>query len=179
MRLRPSLISGNPADKPRGHLRKRETREVLERAGRVVSGMRVRLVARFCLWQNDMWRRGRDSNPRWAFNPYSLSRGAPSATRPPLHRGCRKTTTLYDTLKSIVRIEKTRGFALNGALGGIRTPDHLVRSQVLYPTELPARNERGIIVWSKKTRQPAFIEGGRLLPGFQCFDFRKQEQPTN
>jgi hypothetical protein len=30
------------------------------------------------------WRRERDSNPRWAFNPYSLSRGAPSATRPPL-----------------------------------------------------------------------------------------------
>ncbi len=31
-----------------------------------------------------VWRRERDSNPRWAFNPYSLSRGAPSATRPPL-----------------------------------------------------------------------------------------------
>ena len=30
------------------------------------------------------WRRGRDSNPRWAFDPYSLSRGAPSAARPPL-----------------------------------------------------------------------------------------------
>ena len=30
------------------------------------------------------WRRERDSNPRWAFDPYSLSRGAPSATRPPL-----------------------------------------------------------------------------------------------
>jgi hypothetical protein len=27
---------------------------------------------------------------------------------------------------------------LNGALGEIRTPDHLVRSQVLYPTELRA-----------------------------------------
>ena len=30
------------------------------------------------------WRRGRDSNPRWNFVPYSLSRGAPSTTRPPL-----------------------------------------------------------------------------------------------
>lgn len=29
----------------------------------------------------------------------------------------------------------------NGALGRIRTPDLLVRSQVLYPTELPAREE--------------------------------------
>ncbi len=31
-----------------------------------------------------IWRRERDSNPRWAFNPYSLSRGAPSAARPSL-----------------------------------------------------------------------------------------------
>ncbi len=29
----------------------------------------------------------------------------------------------------------------NGALGGSRTPDRLVRSQVLYPAELPARLE--------------------------------------
>ena len=27
----------------------------------------------------------------------------------------------------------------NGALGRIRTPDPLIRSQVLYPAELPAR----------------------------------------
>src|SRR6266403_4972626 len=33
------------------------------------------------------WRRGRDSNPRWAFDPYALSRGAPSTTRPPLRTG--------------------------------------------------------------------------------------------
>jgi hypothetical protein len=30
------------------------------------------------------WRRERDSNPRYAINVYTLSRGAPSATRPPL-----------------------------------------------------------------------------------------------
>jgi site-specific DNA recombinase len=30
------------------------------------------------------WRRGWDSNPREPFEPYSLSRGAPSTTRPPL-----------------------------------------------------------------------------------------------
>jgi hypothetical protein len=29
----------------------------------------------------------------------------------------------------------------NGAPGEIRTPDHLVRSQVLYPTELRAQKE--------------------------------------
>ncbi len=34
-----------------------------------------------------LWRRGRDSNPRRAFNPYSLSRGALSTTQPPLRLG--------------------------------------------------------------------------------------------
>ncbi len=33
----------------------------------------------------------------------------------------------------------------HGALGGSRTPDLLVRSQALYPTELPARDEGRII----------------------------------
>src|ERR1700730_11157652 len=33
------------------------------------------------------WRRERDSNPRWAFGPYALSRGAPSTTRPSLRYG--------------------------------------------------------------------------------------------
>ena len=32
------------------------------------------------------WRRRRDSNPRYAINVYTLSRGAPSATRPLLHK---------------------------------------------------------------------------------------------
>ncbi len=50
---------------------------------------------------------------------YSLSRGAPSASRPP-HR-----------ISSLKRY---------GALGRIRTFDRLVRSQVLYPAELRARN---------------------------------------
>lgn len=35
------------------------------------------------------WRRGRDSNPRYRVRVYSLSRGAPSATRPPLRKGAR------------------------------------------------------------------------------------------
>ena len=37
------------------------------------------------------WRRGRDSNPRYAINVYTLSRRAPSATRTPLQfgRSCR------------------------------------------------------------------------------------------
>ena len=46
-----------------------------------IPGAGTRICYRF-LWQK--WRRGRDSNPRWGISPYSLSRGAPSATRPPL-----------------------------------------------------------------------------------------------
>jgi integrase len=34
-----------------------------------------------------IWRRERDSNPRRAFDPYTLSRGAPSTTRPSLRLG--------------------------------------------------------------------------------------------
>ena len=34
--------------------------------------------------ENVNWRRERDSNPRRAFDPYTLSRGAPSTTRPSL-----------------------------------------------------------------------------------------------
>ncbi len=37
--------------------------------------------------------------------------------------------------------EATDPFILFGALGEIRTPDRLVRSQVLYPAELQARNQ--------------------------------------
>ena len=43
----------------------------------------------------ERWRRGRDSNPRRAFNPYSLSRGALSTTQPPLR-------TLYSGRSSVV-----------------------------------------------------------------------------
>jgi hypothetical protein len=33
-----------------------------------------------------VWRRERDSNPRYAINVYTLSRRAPSTARPPLRR---------------------------------------------------------------------------------------------
>src|SRR5262245_59116410 len=38
-----------------------------------------------------------------------------------------------------------------GAAGGIRTPDHLVRSQVLYPTELRPRGGADSTVFSAKS----------------------------
>src|SRR5689334_20902685 len=34
-----------------------------------------------------LWRTGRDSNPRTAINRYTLSRRAPSTTRPPVRKG--------------------------------------------------------------------------------------------
>ena len=34
------------------------------------------------------WRRGRDSNPRYAINVYTLSRRATSTTHPPLRMAC-------------------------------------------------------------------------------------------
>jgi hypothetical protein len=52
--------------------------ESRQRAPRARNGARRRIhTARY-------WRRERDSNPRRAFGPYALSRGAPSTTRPSL-----------------------------------------------------------------------------------------------
>jgi hypothetical protein len=48
-------------------------------------------------------------------------------------------------IQGIVLNRDTKGEQNNGALGGSRTPDLLVRSQALYPTELPARDEGRII----------------------------------
>ena len=43
----------------------------------------------------------------------------------------------------------------NGAPRGIRTPDHLIRSQVLYPAELPVRYLR--TNYSFEYKQEIFI----------------------
>src|SRR3972149_6989041 len=44
------------------------------------------------IWSS-RWRRERDSNPRWSFAPYTLSRGAPSTARPSLRIGCAPENT--------------------------------------------------------------------------------------
>ncbi len=50
-------------------------------------------------------------------------------------------TKIADIKKSPIVIRQAINLVdyANGALGEIRTPDPLVRSQVLYPTELQAR----------------------------------------
>ena len=53
-------------------------------------------------------------------------------------------------LKNPVLLGVITGFLNNGALGRIRTFDRLVRSQVLYPAELRARNVLCIDVPSKR-----------------------------
>ena len=72
------------------------------------------------------WRSGWDSNPRRAFDPYTLSRRAPSTTRPPL-RGRAASTPLAATQKCARRgkppgaVEGTHGRrrrALTAAAGG-------------------------------------------------------------
>ena len=50
-----------------------------------------RMILTFQYLISDMWRRKRDSNPRWGIRPYSLSRGAPSAVRPSLRAEDRST----------------------------------------------------------------------------------------
>ena len=45
------------------------------------------LVATSSLFVGKGWRRGWDSNPRYAINVYRFSRPAPSTTRPPLRKG--------------------------------------------------------------------------------------------
>src|SRR5690242_10910342 len=42
----------------------------------------------------------------------------------------------------------------NGAPGEIRTPDHLVRSQVLYPAELRARGSKRARILSQRISAP-------------------------
>src|SRR5206468_584016 len=46
-----------------------------------------------CSNRRKTWRRERDSNPRRAFDPYTLSRGAPSTTRPSLRLGGKAYTS--------------------------------------------------------------------------------------
>ena len=48
-----------------------------------------------------IWRRERDSNPRYAINVYTLSRRAPSATRTPL----RNRATSYQVSVHLARVQ--------------------------------------------------------------------------
>ena len=49
-----------------------------------------------------------------------------------------------------------RGGLFIGAPGGIRTPDHLVRSQVLYPAELQAHNSVKFLLTPRSYRSALY-----------------------
>ena len=49
---------------------------------------------------------------------------------------------MLDTGPQDAKVSKK--FGIYGGLGRIRTPDPLIRSQVLYPTELPIRVKRDV-----------------------------------
>src|SRR5438309_11740625 len=67
-----------------GHLPRHIILLVVGPAGEPNVGSRGPLDDRGCGLRGGCWRSGRDSNPRYGFAVYSLSRRAPSTTRPPL-----------------------------------------------------------------------------------------------
>ncbi len=50
----------------------------------------------------ELWRRGRDSNPRYAINVYTLSRRATSTTHPPLRKKAHYTDN-FELCKMMIR----------------------------------------------------------------------------
>jgi hypothetical protein len=73
--------------------------------------------AKFLNENNKIWRRGWDSNPRRAINPYSLSRGAPSAARPPLRRAGRPSVGM-DGAAPRAPSPRVLGGGQRGGVGG-------------------------------------------------------------
>ena len=80
------------------------------------------------------WRRRRDSNPRYPFEVYSLSRGAPSATRP------RLLTARTCVCKA--RLGRTQG-VLHGFLRSFRYPGGPERTDCPTPAGIQVR-PRGV-----------------------------------
>jgi hypothetical protein len=122
-----------------------------------------------------------DENGRKRTNPHDLPFG--SGTAAPRAQPSRRQGKGYGTIPPCPAVacrlnplaagtKKPRriasGSSLNGAPGEIRTPDHLVRSQVLYPTELRAlMKSRAIIglVTDPPTRGDGGERGIRTLDG--------------
>ncbi len=77
-----------------------------------------------------VWRRVRDSNPRWAFDPYSLSRGAPSTTRPTLRNARHR-------IRTCAHKEKARRLPQPPGLTGL-----VSRRARKPPHSLPGRTHR-------------------------------------
>ena len=85
--------------------------------------------------QLDFWRAGRD---------FVSALPAPIASLSLVAAAKKQSTGLFfspcssPSVELLQKIKSTAIAMLFGALGGTRTPDLLVRSQTLYPAELPA-----------------------------------------
>ena len=84
-----------------------------------------------------------------------------------VHRPCKNRAAVLQKTKNPnpSPIEKRFGFSLFGAMEGTRTPGLLIRSQSLYPAELPTHTFR--------SEQDVFYHAGRGLSTVFCrfFDF--------
>lgn len=89
---------------------------------RTQSGGKVETDGHFRTLWNGRWRSGRDSNPRYAFDVYSLSRRAPSTTRPPL------------------RIALEGGSLSRGAAGGKRVCSFLCIPEISFRDPISCRD---------------------------------------
>jgi hypothetical protein len=76
-------VTGPPRGKRRDRFPKRASSASAQSGRRTASTARLS-ASPLRKPETSSWRRERDSNPRRAFDPYTLSRGAPSTTRPSL-----------------------------------------------------------------------------------------------
>ena len=88
------------------------------------------------------WRRGWDSNPRDAFDVYSLSRGAPSTTRPPLHRRrCGVCASSVNPFRGCVPAEcRSHAAPEAGSQASTRSPSALDKRAEMLLVAAPARH---------------------------------------
>lgn len=94
------------------------------------------------LYQTELYpERARDSLHHWGLG---MLRSTLPSVKPNIAQGTLPTIPRHRPMPAPRMRDEARMLrpaVQNGAPGEIRTPDHLVRSQVLYPTELRARTE--------------------------------------
>ena len=90
-----NVLVGDDVETTKSYIQAIVSKIVVSEKGAFILGDKFRLAAQISRYDPEHpevgvpslitnWRRGRDSNPRYAINVYTLSRRAPSATRPPL-----------------------------------------------------------------------------------------------
>src|SRR6185369_3790432 len=91
-----------------------------------------------------------------------------------LQQNCRdieKNTPRCKKRKGLALLKSSAGFFVNGAPGEIRTPDTLVRSQVLYPAELRARVKDTTTFLAFRQAEAAAAAFPGICSRFRCITF--------